>query len=249
MRCTSDPWPLVLVIALSVLSFQSVASAQVAFVGTEPSARRVWTAGGWDPVWVTSFGYAAALGAPSAYRPITGDLALTVPVFVQPDVRAWKLTTGASTLFRLPAPGLAVAVSLRATAAIAHDPTGTKLGIGYELVAQPGFYGRLWTLALDLAWRAVPVAHFWHSAVVRDLFHDRHDLPASDAQGPPEDGWYRFAANRVRIGGAAGRRLGSRAAASVAAAYEHTFQAQGIIANPSFGQLPFYVLAGGDYRW
>jgi hypothetical protein len=236
--------------AILCCALPDAASAQVAFVGTERAPRRVWVAAGWDPVWVTSLGYGQDVPRGLGRLPLAVDAALTLPVFVQPDLRAWKLSAGASVLFRAPYAGLALAASARATMALSHDPTGSKLGLGYELVAQPGYYGTRWTAALDAASRSVVAARLWHSEVVRDLFRERYEDPALDqARSGPVNGWVRLPANRVRLGAVVARRLGDRTAISILGAYEHTFQEQGIRANPSFGQLPFCILAGGDYRW
>jgi hypothetical protein len=104
-------------------------------------------AAGWDPVWITSLGYARDLPPVLGRAPLTVDAALTLPVFVQPDVRAWKLSAGASILLRVPFARLGVAGSARGTMALSRDPTGSKLGLGYEFVAQAGHYGTRWTAA------------------------------------------------------------------------------------------------------
>lgn len=226
-----------------VFALAAEARAQPLLAAEASGSRRVSAAAGWDPVWALMLGYTHRLPLPVA-SDTELQAGLALPLLLAPWVDGGKVWLGMKARFDVTG-RWAIAVGASTSLAWADDSTGFKAGWGLELAAQPGWYGSRWTFALDVSWRKGLATYVRHSQAVRALFEER---PAGAAAGP-RDGWYAFPAQRLRGGLMVGVRLTERVSLNGGGGLEWTPQAQSVFAQPSLGQLPFYMLLGGDYRW
>jgi hypothetical protein len=131
---------------------------------------------------------------------------------------------------------------------LARDSTGTKVGLGTSFELRPGVYAERFTVALDLAASVIFSTYMRHSPAVRSLFNERHPGDAPGASGP-RNGFYALTSQRFRVGAAGGAAVTRAVALHAEVGFAYTPQLPGILTNPPHGPLPFYVAAGGQYRW
>lgn len=235
------------VLALVFATRPARAEGVPVLVTGEIPAARVWLTPGWDPTLTLALGYSRTVAPTPAWFALQADAFLRLPLILASNLDAWQLAGGASVAC-LRSSGWGVVARIHPSLTVAHDVTGTKLGVGVGLAAQPGFYGRRFSVAVDLAWSPTLATRMWHSEAVRDLYRDRHG-PGGPAEGGPRDGWYRTTAQRFRVGLAGGVRFLALWAVHASAGFAYTPQHAGILINPPVGPLPFYADLGAEYRW
>jgi hypothetical protein len=174
------------------------------------------------------------------------DAAFRASVVLLPGFDAWQLAFGATGAWVSPR-GFGVTLGLHPDVRVAHDTTGTKVAFGTALGARPGYYGRSFSVALDLLWSTAVATHVAHSDAVKDTFRDRY--PDGRDAGAPKDGFYVFTSHRFRFGAAGGVAFGPAVAVHAACGFAYTPQVRGIVANPPMSPMPFYAGGGGAYRW
>jgi hypothetical protein len=163
-----------------------------------------------------------------------------------PEFGAWQLSLGLTGAW-VSRSGLGATAGLHPDLRFARDSTGTKVAFGAALGTRPGYYAKTFSVALDALWSTAIATHMTHSEAVKDTFRDRYP---GDASGDhPQDGWYAFSSHRLRFGAAGGLVVGHAGAIHGSFGFAYTPQVQGIVANPPYAPLPFYVNAGGSYRW
>lgn len=255
----------------ALLATLAVVAADVARAQLPPNGRdipqhRLAVSFGWDPVWVVGIAYARAVRDVGGHD---GSLEVTLhfpPVLLR-DLDAWKLSVGATGLFVASRSDLGLAAGAHTSLAATHDATGRKLAWAFDLTLHPGVYGTDGTIALDCGWRQGLATSMHHADAVRDLFAERYggadstripaqrvahsgaDAAPDAAAAGPHDGWFRFPARRFRLGLAGACRFGGTTGLQAAVGFERTAQKQGIVANPTLGQLPFTLQAGVEGRW
>lgn len=232
-----------------VLCSRSAAADIMVTQRDAPDHRLVMTVG-WDQTWVAGLAYGQALRSRYAGAQIELQGQLSVPVLNIPELDAAKLEVGTQWSW-FGRSGLGLATGIQTAWVVTDDPTGTKFGWLGGVSARPGYYTGSGVLALDLAWQEGIATYMSHSSNVKELFRDRYpegqDVPNADLA--PDDGWYRFAVRRLRLGVAGAYVFSAPFAAHALAGFDYSPQVEGVIANPSIGGMPFYTKLGGDYRW
>jgi hypothetical protein len=87
-----------------------------------------------------------------------------------------------------------------------------------------------------------------HSDNVKALFEDRY---LDDAEGPegPRDGFIGPQAHRIQLGVATALRASDALKFTLRGGYEYMPTAPGVTSALPVQPLPFYALAGGEFRW
>lgn len=125
---------------------------------------------------------------------------------------------------------------------IAHDHNreGRLTGTGFELRANPVYIGKRWSKGFDIGWQYTPFTHIKHSAEAKETFDDRYLNGITGIQGP-KDGWYKNAANRIRIGVTGAANVGNHSALQISFGSLFIIQKQGILLAFSHAQIPAYL--------
>lgn len=152
----------------------------------------------------------------------------TVPR-TQPDLRDWRWSTGARLdvlrrgRFALP---LALSFVLGRLDTVAVD----ALGLGSELAAMPGYYGRRWFAAAELSWDQEWATALRHSDIYRQVVYE--DV---------RDRWYGVTGVTMRYGARLGGRPWRRLELWIRGGYER---------HGKFDHLapPVYGLVGANLR-
>lgn len=237
----------VVLAVLLIASLVPCAAAQaiIPSIGAAAPLRRVWLNAGYDPSWMLGLGYSQRVPRRAmAGARIDVDAALRLPLLLGLD--SFQLAAGTTAMW-LSSLGLGGTIGLHPDLRLAHDPTGTKLALGAALTVRPGYYTKQWSAAIDLVWSAAFATRMWHSSRVRDLFADRH--PNGVRARGPHDGWFRFPAQRLRVGAALGYAPAQIVALHLSGGFAYTPQQGGLLINPPYGPLPFYIDFGGAWRW
>jgi hypothetical protein len=103
----------------------------------------------------------------------------------------------------------------QATAYIAHNQNaaGSMQGVGAEVRGAAGRRGPNAFWGLELGWQNTFATFIAHAAPARAAFRDRYTMTGA-ADSLPDNGWYRSAAQRVRVGAVLERRTGWRGSAA-----------------------------------
>lgn len=226
--------PFLLVVSLA----SPTAEAAPTWLATA-SDNQGWVDFAWDPTWVLEGGWSHHL-SPA----LRLEVDVAAPIVLVPDLGGLSGETGLSSRFTVRG-GWGVEVGLNTGLALARDSLGDKLGWNADLRLRPGWAAERWSAGLDLGFRPTLATRFWPGEPVQDLFGDR---PGSEIQSP-WDGWVRFTGQRLRAGAAGTLALGNHGVFALSGGFEWTPQAQGLLANPQLGQLPFTVHALGGWRW
>jgi hypothetical protein len=227
----------------SLVASPSAAQALPPAIGVHMPDARVWADAGWDPTWLLAFGAGSRAASLRSVR-LDVEAAAFLPIVLLRDARAWQLSTGVSASFPGKR-GLGVSGGLYPDLRSAMDSVASTVAFGSTVLLRPGWYGRRWTAALDLAWSAAWLTHVSLRSPVNDLFHDRF---AGDASEGPRNGWYPSTSHRVRVGATGGIALSNEVALHAALGFAYTPKLTGLV-NPPYGPLPFYTNLGGAYRW
>jgi hypothetical protein len=216
-----------------------------AAVGTDRPDRRAFGELGWDPTWMLGLGGGARLASPAGRARVDLDAAAFLPVLLAPSARAWQLAAGVTAGW-VHRSGLGVSAGLHPDFRSSADSVASMFGVGGTVTCRPGYYQPAASVALDASWSAVVANHVSLREPVRDLFRDRH---GADVVGSgPRDGLYAWTAHRFRLGATGGWAPTRSLALHGAVGWTHTPQLAGAV-NPPYGPMPFYVSAGGAYRW
>lgn len=211
-----------------------------------PDARQsVWASFAWDPAWVGQVGIRAPLTDRSGARSWGWNAAITTPLALLGEFGNGAIWTGVTVCQPVGRWSMQAAIDSGLTRSV--NELGRHIGWGADLTLRPLWELHHGRIGPDLGWRQGISTHIRHSAAVVDLFDDR---PAGAIAGP-RNGWYRAPVSRGRAGVAGGRRLGARNAWALSGrgGFEGTIQRQGLVAQPSLGQLPFYLYASAEYTW
>jgi len=203
-----------------------------------------------EPALVLTLGYSRRAGRGGRGPAVGGGLTLPTTAFSHGAWRADLLVThdrpgrGA---WRTPVAAAGYLVRNRNTA-------GTMLGVGAEVRAAPGRYGRRGGIGVDLGWQVTAATRVQHTALARAAFDDRYPAGTPAPMSGPRDGWYRLPAQRYRVGLAGQRTLGrreSRGPATLWAAGGATFvrQRQGVLVAFDLAQVPVYAETGLRVAW
>gem|GEM_PF-6332516 len=240
---------LAMAFGLGVSAAPSRALAQPAppIAGRDSPASRLSLDVGWDPTWLFALGYSHRLARPTAQSSLWLDAGFRAPLTRVPLVEAASFV-GGFTFVATTRSGWGTAVACHTSVMTADDSTGTKLGFALATSLRPGWYAPRWSVALDLLAKTTIASYMHHSDAVRDLFTDRYPDGRATASGP-RDGIYALAARRYRLGLAVAWAPSASVGLHAVGGMSHDRQLSGITANPPVGPLPFYVEAGGAYRW
>ncbi len=129
-----------------------------------------------------------------------------------------------------------------------HNREGILNGIGFEIRDNPLFTGTHWAKGFDLGWQYTPLTHIKHSTEAKATFDGRYPDGITGINGP-EDGWYKNAVSRFRIGVTAARELGDNSALQLSLGSLFIVQKQGILLAFSHAQVPAYLELGYNYKW
>ncbi len=213
-------------------------------IGRLPPDSRAFVDLGWDPTWMAVLGASRVVLGSRAGIDVSVDVETRWPLLLLPN---GELSAGA-TLYATPGSALGVTFGVHPDLRLARDSTGTKVGLGTSVELRPGLYAERFTVALDLAASVVLSTYVHHSAAVRSLFAERY--PGEATAGPgPKNGFYALTSQRFRVGAAGGAAVTRAVALHAELGVAYTPQLPGILSNPPHGPLPFYVAAGGQYRW
>jgi hypothetical protein len=130
---------------------------------------------------------------------------------------------------------------------LARDSTGTKLGLGSSFELRPGLYAERFTIALDVSASFVFTTYMHHSQAVRSLFYERYPGETPGVSGP-RTGFTPSHRSGSAWGLPAEQRSRARWPGMVSSALP-TRVSCAASSRTSHGPLPFYVAAGGQYRW
>jgi hypothetical protein len=233
-----------LVLTVLLLTYADAAHGQTLLIDP-PEEQRVSLALGWDPIWVVELGYAVPVG-PWGPQPVELLASLTLPVAALGGLNL-KLNAGVAALFEVHE-GFGVGSAIFSGMTLTSDPTGRKLAVPLQLNVQPGYFAERWYVALDLAWRAALTTYVWHADAIEALYDDRYPGAGPNEAGP-RNGWYALPANRLRLGVVGQLMIANGFGVFANGGFEYTPQAQGIVMNGELGQVPFYALFGGYFRW
>jgi hypothetical protein len=132
-----------------------------------------------------------------------------------------------------------------------RNRAGTMHGIGVEVRAQPGHRGERWSAAADLGWQGTLATRITHGPAARDAFEERYPegSPSPENADGPVDGWYRFPAQRFRVGVTTTRALNDRTDLQLGVGALFNRQRQGLVLSFAHAQVPAYVEAGLRAAW
>lgn len=213
-------------------------------IGRDRPAARTWLDAGWDPTFVVGSGLSSRVARVTPGAGIDFDAAIAAPLLLVPDGRAWRVASGVTGSYTH-RDGYGLAVGLHPDLRSASDSVANMIGLGVTAAARPGYYGRHWTIALDLAWSTALVTRIAPRAPVYDLFRERYPEQTDQV---PSARFYGFTAQRLRAGLAGGVALKRWLSAHGEIGFAYTPQLTGLV-NPPYGPLPFYVALGAAYRW
>ncbi len=198
------------------------------------AAPRGWVQGGWDPAVQVDAGLGVPLG-----DHVTAELYAGAPVAAVAAGRP-SVAVGFGPEGRWELGALQVTGAAYATARTAVDATGSWAALGSTLVARPGWGGRRWAVALEVAWSAAWATRYLPSAAAAALWGDR---PGSAQQAPPS-GFYWSTSHRLRVGPCAAVDLSRRWSLHGAGGVAWTPHALGRWADVPVAPLPFYAELG-----
>jgi hypothetical protein len=213
-------------------------------VGSDRPAARTWLDASWDPTFVVGSGLSTRVVHVRPGAAVDLDAAIAAPVLLVPDGRAWRVVSGLTGSFTH-ASGYGLAIGVHPDLRSTSDSVANMIGLGMTVAARPGYYGRRWTVALDLAWSAALLTRISPRAPVYDLFGERYPEQTDTA---PSARFYSFTSQRLRAGVAGGVALKRWLSAHGELGFAYTPQLTGLV-NPPYGPLPFYTALGGAYRW
>ncbi len=203
-----------------------------------PQRHLIFATLGAEPAVTLSLGYSYRLAPPESRSGIRVGGSVKLPTTALSH-GAWRVDLFGAADWRS-ASHWGAAVTSGAYLARNHNRAGRMYGLGLEVRAAPGYYGRRYAAALDLGWQGAVLSHIRHSEEARRTFDDRYPDGAVGVHGP-RDGWYGSAAQRVRIGVTGSRTLGDGAVLDLAFGSLFVAQAQGVLLGFDFAQLPFYL--------
>lgn len=202
----------------------------------DTSRNRIFVGTGLEPELVATIGYLRVLGRPGKTVDMSmgGSIKSAVLIFTN----AWRVnfTTNATWTMRKNWRSI-----IGSNIYLVHndDRAGIMNGIGFELRASPGHYGKKWMKGFDLGWQHTAFTHIKHAAAAKDAFNERY--PTSHMVEGPIDGWYGATANRFRLGVAGARKISSHWMLQVTVGSMFSIQKQGILLGFSHAQVPVYL--------
>jgi hypothetical protein len=213
-------------------------------IGADPPGSRAFADFGWDLTWLMALGASREVLTNTTGLSVSIDVQTGWPVLLLPN---GEVAAGA-TLYATAGGIFGMTLGAHPDLRLARDSTGTKLGLGSSFELRPGLYGERFTVALDVSASFVFTTYMHHSQAVRSLFDERYPGETRGVSGP-KDGFYAVTSQRFRLGAAGGAVLSRTVALHGQLGFAYTPQLRGILMNPPHGPLPFYVAAGGQYRW
>jgi hypothetical protein len=173
-----------------------------------------------------------------------------MPMFLIPKGDSFHFETGASVRF-FKWKGLALTGSLMTAFSTAGSRAGFYVNWRFSLGFLAGYFVRKWFIGLQCTWTPTVATYVVHSDWARDAFEDRYPVGTdlTHVAGAPSDGWYAGGSHRIMIGMTVGGTIKRLVTPYLAGGFSYEPNAQGLVAFPDIGMLPFYVQTGVKFHW